>query len=359
VRRCGTNFAQILIRFGQAYRGWRNIVGWLRVTDNVSTANWAVGCPTEWHSSSAANVLRDLQALSAGVSNTKSGDLRESCSAWIGTHLPVNVRRQLHHALNEKCTGQLTAGLVLLLALCGWLNGGEDGARRAVIGGVSSIGPVPPSSDIMRARFNAYRLLPEEAPHLGVVVETICRRADIGRVPEIYVLPGVHTMNAYALGGRDGAVITLTEGLLRGMTQDEVAAILAHEIAHIAYDDGSTMILAGSLQRAIGYAAWWGQRGTSMPLQHGSVASWVLSNAPAIGELLCLALSRIREYAADALALELIAEPRVLASALEKLERHHRWANGLAMEACETPDLSYLHSHPSTAQRISFVRSLS
>jgi heat shock protein HtpX len=147
--------------------------------------------------------------------------------------------------------------------------------------------------------------------------------------------------------------------LLRGMTQDEVAAILAHEIAHIAYDDGSTMILAGSLQRAIRCAAWWGQRGASMPLQQGSVAAWVLSSAPAIGELLCLALSRIREYAADALALELIAEPRVLASALEKLERHHRWANGLAMEACVTPDLSYLHSHPSTAQRVSFVRSLS
>lgn len=86
----------------------------------------------------------------------------------------------------------------------------------------------------MRARFNAYRLLPAEAPHLRVVVETICRRAEIGRVPEIYVLPGVHSMNAYALGSRNGAVIALTEGLPRRMAHDEIAAILAHEIAHIA-----------------------------------------------------------------------------------------------------------------------------
>jgi heat shock protein HtpX len=332
-------------------------VAWLGIADKVSAPNWAVGCPTDWHSDGITAVLQNLQALPS-TSDARSGVLRQSCSEWVGTNLPVDVRRQLHRALNERHSGHLTAGLVLLLALCGWLNGGEDDARRAVIAGVSSSGASPPSSDIMRARFNARRLLPDEAAHLGAMIETICRRAGINRVPDIYVLPGIRTMNAYALGGRDGAAITLTEGLLRGMSQDELAAILAHEIAHLAYDDGSTMLLADSLQRAIRYASWSGHRAGSLPQQYGPVASWVLSSAPAIGELLCLALSRIREYAADALAVELIADPLVLAVALEKLERHHRWANGHAM-ASETPDLIYLHSHPSTAQRISFVRSLS
>ena len=79
----------------------------------------------------------------------------------------------------------MTAGLVLLLALCGWLRGGEEDARRAVIAGVSSIGAAPPSSDVMRARFNARPLSRGEAPHLGAIIETMCRRAGIGRVPDI------------------------------------------------------------------------------------------------------------------------------------------------------------------------------
>ncbi|MEI9901145.1 MAG: M48 family metalloprotease [Hyphomicrobium sp.] len=258
-----------------------------------------------------------------------AGALRDSCSDWVGTNLPVDVRRRLHRALTEQRSGHVTAGLVLLLALCGWLDGGEEGARRAVIAGVSPAAPAPPSSEVMYARFNAHLLQPYEAPNLGTAVAAICRRAGLSRMPEIYVLPGVHTMNAYALGGREGAAITLTEGLLAGMTGDELTAILAHEIAHLAYDDGSTMTLADSLLRAIRHVAWSGQR--SKPPQQAVAISWVLSNAPTIGELLCLALSRIREYAADALALELIADPLVLASALEKLERHHRWSNGLAL----------------------------
>ncbi len=89
----------------------------------------------------------------------------------------------------------------------------------------------------MQQRFGARLLRPEEYPALRHVLETICRRAQLPRLPDIYILPH-GAMNAYALGGPDGSAITLTDGLLRGMTLPEVAGILAHEVAHIRNDDG-------------------------------------------------------------------------------------------------------------------------
>src|SRR5260370_19011613 len=71
------------------------------------------------------------------------------------------------------------------------------------------------------------------------------------RLPDIYCLPAPHDMNAYALGGPEGAAIILTEGLLRRMTRDEIGGILAHEVAHIRNNDIWTMSWAAALHRAI------------------------------------------------------------------------------------------------------------
>jgi heat shock protein HtpX len=70
-------------------------------------------------------------------------------------------------------------------------------------------------------------------------------------LPDLYYLAAPESMNAYALGGPDGAAIVLTEGLLRGMTPGEVAGILAHEVAHISNNDAWAMNWAAALHRAI------------------------------------------------------------------------------------------------------------
>lgn len=299
-----------------------------------------------------------LVAAETGRHAFTAHDLTKFCAAWVDAQLPVDVRRHLHRAVNENRSGRVVAGLTVLLALCGWINGGDEGARRAVIGALPA--PVRPHAlgDALRHHRDARRLHHLEAPGLFALVDVISRRAGLSRMPAIYVLPGERSMNAYALGTAEDAVVTLTDGILRGMTQDEIAAILAHEIAHICSDDASTMALAANLHRAIRFASLTGLAAMSHRGAQPTPLVWLLQSAPAIAELLCLALSRIRELAADALALELIAEPRTLAAALEKLERHHRGGSRAAAVELENELTAYLRSHPSTDQRVSFVHSL-
>ncbi len=134
-------------------------------------------------------------------------------------------------------------------------------------------------------------------------------------------------MNAYALGGPEGSAITLTAGLLNGMSVGEVAGILAHEVAHISSNDASAMTLAGAFHRAIAVASSLGLMHLGSRNRSGAVPSpplaLLLGAAAAIGQLLYLGLSRLQEADADALAAELIGDPKMLIDALQKLERHH------------------------------------
>ncbi len=333
-------------------------MGCLGAIDRAAIEGWARAYRPHWHGADASLGAVMRRAAEVGEQAFTAHDLRQSCAAWIDAQLPAELRRRLHRAVNERRTGRAIAGLTLLLALCGWINGGDEGARLAVIGALP--GPAPATSHTMRSRRDARRLSPAEAPDLFALVHAICHRAGLRRMPEIYLLPAERTMNAYALGTPDDAVITLTSGLLDGMSRDEVAAIIAHEIAHICNGDASTMALAASLHRAVrlisaaGIVAMSGHRGFA----HRAPLGCVLQAAPVIAELLCLALSRIRELAADAFALDLIADPRTLAVALEKLERHHRSVDRSLALGVEDGFTAYLRSHPTTDQRVGFVHVL-
>jgi len=112
-------------------------------------------------------------------------------------------------------------------------------------------------------------------------------------------------MNAYALGGPEGAAIILTEGLIRRMTRDEVAGILAHEVAHIRNNDAWTMSWAAALHRSIEWTSSTGLallRAQHSGAQDSRPLAALLRAAPSIAQLLRLALSRTRELDADATA---------------------------------------------------------
>jgi heat shock protein HtpX len=272
------------------------------------------------------------------------------------------LQRQLNRDFNERRSGRVMAGMVLLLTLCGWINGGEEGVRRAVSDGTPRDEGMAVSPEVMRRRFGARPLHRSEMPALFEALHDICRRANLTRPPDLYFIAAPHSMNAYALGGPEGSAITLTEGLLRGMTLSEIAGILAHEVAHIRNDDGGAMRWATALQQAITQTSLAGLM--SLRLRNGWVAApdrplaMLLGGASAIGQLLCLALSRIRELEADALALELIDDPAALVAALHKLERHH---TGSAFMSAATPEGSltgFLRSHPETRERVGNLLSL-
>jgi heat shock protein HtpX len=216
------------------------------------------------------------------------------------------------------------------------------------------------SRESMYRWFGARLLQPAEMPGLFHILAAVCRRAGLARLPDLYHLAAPSSMNAYALGGPDNAAIVVTEGLLRGMTADEVAGILAHEVAHIRNNDAWAMNWACALHRAIEWIA-----STGLALAHtrdgigpGRPLAALLAAAPALGQLLCLALSRTRELDADATALELTEDSYGLVAALDKLERHHTGAPTLACGAYQNDTMRFLRSHPATAERVDNLISL-
>lgn len=266
----------------------------------------------------------------------------------------AQLHRLAHRALNHRRSGWAIAGMVLLLAVCGWAVGGEQGARRALAGSAPSPDGETLSPDLMWRAFGARPLLPGEMPMLFAVLHDLCRRARLARAPDLYYVPAAG-MNAYALGGPDRSAITLTDGLLRGMTLAEIAGILAHEIAHIRNNDGWAMSWAAGLQRAIESTsltglAWLHARPARAASERRLAA--LLAGAPAIGRLLGLALSRIRELDADATALDLVDDSHALIAALDKLEQHHTGSRVPRMAAHADEPGRYLRSHPATAERV-------
>jgi heat shock protein HtpX len=197
-------------------------------------------------------------------------------------------------------------------------------------------------------------------PKLFRVVAEVCRRAQLSRLPDLYYVAAPAQMNAYAYGGPESSAIIVTEGLLRGMSLGEIAGILAQEVAHIRNQDAWAMDWAAALNRAIervSPAVLTALRARGERSPGGPLAS-LLSAAPAIGRLLLLALSRIRELDADATALELTGDSHAMVGALAKLERHH---NGSAMPAARDFDdgsMRFLRSHPETSERVGTLLSL-
>jgi heat shock protein HtpX len=284
-----------------------------------------------------------------------------ACRLSLGSHDIAFLHRHAHRTGNQDRSRRVITGLLLLLAVCGFIAGGEEGARRAVSGGAPAPGGPVISPETMERRFGARLLRPAEMPALFAMLRDICARAGLARMPDLYYLAGPASMNAYALGGPDGSAITLTEGLLRGMTLDEIAGILAHEVAHIRNNDAWAMTWATGLNRATALTSLVAlvslqAQGRQAPAS-AKLLPLLLASAPAIGQLLCLALSRIRELDADAAALDLIDDPRALMAALHKLERHHTGAPALPASPLDS-NLRFLCSHPATWERLGILASL-
>ena len=275
----------------------------------------------------------------------------------------LSRRRLAHQTANHQSSALAIVAMTLLLAVCGWIVGGAEGMQRALMGSAPRAGDRAISPQMMYRWFGARLLSPVELPELFRILASVCSRAGLSRLPDLYCLAAPGDMNAYAVGRPDGGAIVLTEGLLRGMTYGEIAGILAHEVAHIRNNDAWTMSWAVNLHRAIHNWTALASLALLRPQRHhgGMAASRPLaalvSAAPALGQLLGLALSRVRELDADATALELTGDSHALITALGKLERHHA---GFASSAYAFADgsMRLLRSHPATSERVGTLLSL-
>jgi heat shock protein HtpX len=269
-----------------------------------------------------------------------------------------HVQRYAHRELNGQRSGFAIAGMLLLLAVCGWIVDGKDGARKAVTFGGLKPDDLVISPDLMARRFGAKLLNPAATPALFARLHDICRRARLVRLPDLYYLPAPDSMNAYALGSPRRSAIVLTDGLLRRMTEDEVAGILAHEVAHISNNDRFAMDWATSLQRAVAVTALAGLAAGRIDRGGNTALAAFLRSAPSIAQLLYLALSRSRELDADLRALDLIDCPHALVAALNKLEHFHTHAQLTPMRAFEDGVTCLLRSHPTTYERVGLLAQL-
>lgn len=276
----------------------------------------------------------------------------------------IDEQAQREHAQrNLVHTGLLLAGIGGVVGLSSWLIWGPSGLLIAglAVGLLVVVAPRVPPDAVMRM----YRAAPID-PHSGRqiigIVEILAERAGLAGAPRLFVMPSL-TLNAFATGDSEHSSIAITEGLLRRLSMREIAGVLAHEISHIRNKDLAVLGLADTMSRlaqALPYVAIFLAFLNILGWITGDQAvSWyavaLLYLAPAITSLLQLALSRTREYTADHQAAMLTGDPKGLASALNRLERHtgHLWEDlMLPVPGRRIPQPSVLRSHPATADRI-------
>ena len=219
----------------------------------------------------------------------------------------------------------LLTGLILFL---GQAAGGSNGLVIAlVLALVMNVGSYWFSDKIVLRMYRARELSPSEAPMLHAMVEDLARNAGIPK-PRVYLVPD-ESPNAFATGRNpQNAVVAVTEGIVRLLSPDELRGVVAHEMGHIANRDILVQSIAGVLATVVMYIAnmmqWgaiFGFGGRSDGEGGGNVFSTLLLAllAPIAASLIQFAISRSREYLADATGAKLCGNPLSLASALGKL----------------------------------------
>ncbi len=236
---------------------------------------------------------------------------------------------------NTLKTFLLLAALTALFVVVGDLIAGKSGAMFAFMFAlVMNFFAYWFSDKIALAMSGARPVSRDEDPELHAIVESLARRAGIPK-PRVYEIPS-ETPNAFATGrGPSSAAVAVTRGLRALLERDELEGVLAHEIAHIKNRDILISSIAAVIAGAISYLAYMGQwalffgglggddEERSHPLALlAAVVAIIL--APLAATLIQLAISRSREYLADATGAKICRCPLSLARALEKLEAWNR-----------------------------------
>ena len=230
-------------------------------------------------------------------------------------------------------TTLLLGVLTALIVWIGHLFGGQQGMIFAFILAMGiNFFSYWYSDRIVLKMYRAREVTPQENPRLYDMVGHLAGRADLP-MPRIYIIPN-DSPNAFATGRNpEHAVVAVTEGLLQVMDRDEIMGVLSHELAHIKNRDiliGSiAATMAGAIMILASMARWTAFLGGGSDDDEGgglgAVGLIVMSIlAPIAAILVQMAISRSREYHADASGAGFVGQPNGLANALEKLGAYSR-----------------------------------
>lgn len=275
--------------------------------------------------------------------------------------------------MNYLRTGMLLAAMTAVFLAAGYLLGGEGGMVIALVIAVGMNGFAYWNSDKLVLRMHGAREVDRaSAPEYHDLVADLAARADLP-MPRVFVMDNPQP-NAFATGrSPEHAAVAATTGLLSRLTRDEIAGVMAHELAHVRNRDTLVMTITATIAGAIGmlanFALFFGGRRNSPLGFLGTMLVMLL--APAAAALVQFAISRAREYEADRIGAEISGQPLWLAAALEKLEQaagridnpsaednpasaHMFIVNPLHAHAVD----GLFSTHPSTVNRVARLRAM-
>jgi len=238
-------------------------------------------------------------------------------------------------------TTLLLGGLTGLLVVIGALIGGPDTALIfLVVAAVMNLGVYWFSDRIALATARAKPISEQEAPRIYEMVRELTTTAKMP-MPRIYLIPQAQA-NAFATGrSPEKAAVAVTAGITQLLSPDELRGVIAHELAHIRNRDTLIQAVAATIGGAItylGYMLLWFGGDDESPL--GLIASLVLVLlAPIAASIIQLAISRQREFSADATGAQICGNPESLASALLRLEEG---AKATPMKVNEATECLYI-----------------
>lgn len=268
----------------------------------------------------------------------------------------------------------LLTGMTVLLVMLGGYFGGAGGMMIALLfaGGMNFYAYFF-SDKVVLAHYHAKPVSAEEAPRLYRIVQTLAEKADIP-MPAVYIIHE-QTPNAFATGRNpEHAAVAITEGLLRLLNDEEVEAVMAHELSHVRHRDILIATVAATIAGAIAMIAnmmQWGAIFGSNRDRNPLVMIVLAIILPLAAGVIQMTISRSREYKADEGSARLTGHPEWLQSALRKLENYNR--NGFVAGA--TPENAHMfiispfsgkkmqfgnmfRTHPTTQQRLERLEAL-
>lgn len=266
----------------------------------------------------------------------------------------------------------LLALLTALLLFLGQAVAGESGLMIAIgMALLMNFGSYWFSDKIVLSMYGGKEVTEREAPELVSLVRSLAMQANLP-MPKVYILDE-QAPNAFATGRSPSkGAVAVSVGLLQMLNRDELAGVIAHELAHIQNRDTLIMTIAGTIAGALSYLsqmAMWGMmfRGSDDDREGPNPIAAILGIviAPIAAGIIQMAISRSREYIADAHGARISGSPMGLANALRKIEAYSK---RIPMEH-GSPATAHLfiinpfvggfaglfRTHPETAERISLL----
>ncbi|HXE31459.1 MAG TPA: zinc metalloprotease HtpX [Terriglobales bacterium] len=221
---------------------------------------------------------------------------------------------------------------LLLMLIGGWLGGSVGLELALALAAVMNFSAYFFSDKIALRTYNAQPVTRAELPNVYRILESLTGRENLP-MPRVYLIP-TDSPNAFATGRNPRhASVAVTRGVLGLLTDEELEGVLGHELGHVRNRDILISSIAATLAGAIliiarmaGWAAMFGGYGDNRDDREGGAlgALALMILAPLAATLIQLAISRSREYAADASGAQWTGNPQALARALEKLDAYAR-----------------------------------